>query len=102
MLSGDVTARELFNRRTLERDGAHVLQRLHSGMRVVDFGCGAGSLTLGLASIVAPGEVVGVDLSAEVIDRARTLADESGLCNVRFEVGNLEELQLPQASFDLV
>jgi ubiquinone/menaquinone biosynthesis C-methylase UbiE len=100
-MAGNVAARELFNRRTVERDAAHLLPRLHPGMRVVDFGCGAGSLTPGLAAIVAPGEVLGFDLSAEAIDRARELARESGLNNVRFEVGNIDGLQVPEPTFDL-
>jgi ubiquinone/menaquinone biosynthesis C-methylase UbiE len=56
--------RDLFNRRTLERDAAHLLPRLRAGMRLVGLGCGAGLLTLGIAAVVAPGEVLGIDLQA--------------------------------------
>jgi SAM-dependent methyltransferase len=101
VLAGDVAARELFNRRAIEREASHLVPRLRPGMRVVDFGCGAGSLTLGLAALVAPGEVLGVDLSTEAVNDARALARESGLNNLRFEVGNIDGLQLGEASFDV-
>jgi SAM-dependent methyltransferase len=67
-----------------------------------DLGCGAGSLTLGIAAAVAPGEVLGVDLQPGVIERARTAAADAGLRNVQFEVGSMDGLELPEASFDLV
>jgi SAM-dependent methyltransferase len=69
-------------------------------MRVVDFGCGTGSITLGLAAIVTPGEVVGFDLSEAAVAKARTQAQASGMTNVRFSVANLYELELDAESFD--
>lgn len=101
-LAGDAPTRDLFNRRTLERDAAHLAPRLRAGMRVADLGCGAGSLTLGIAAAVQPGQVIGVDLQAGVIERARAAATDAGLRNVLFKVGNIDGLQLPQASFDVV
>jgi hypothetical protein len=55
-------------------------------MRLVDFGCGAGSLTCGFARLVAPGEVLGVDGSEDAISKARALADQSRLltCSSRY------------------
>jgi SAM-dependent methyltransferase len=101
-LSEDAPTRDLFNRRTLERDAAHLVPRLRAGMRVADLGCGAGSLTLGIAATVAPGEVLGVDLQPGVIERARAAAADAGLRNVQFEIGNIDGLELPEASFDVV
>jgi SAM-dependent methyltransferase len=69
-------------------------------MRVVDFGCGTGSITLGLAATVTPGEVVGFDLSEAAVAKARTQAQSSGITNVRFSVANLYELELDAESFD--
>jgi SAM-dependent methyltransferase len=70
-------------------------------MRLVDFGCGAGSLTCGFASLIAPGEVLGVDISEEAIERARALAEQAGLTNIRFSVANVNELDLPTNSFEV-
>jgi SAM-dependent methyltransferase len=70
-------------------------------MSLVDFGCGAGSLTCGFASLVAPGAVLGFDISEDAIGRARALAEQAGLANVRFSVADIGELDLPPESFDV-
>jgi ubiquinone/menaquinone biosynthesis C-methylase UbiE len=71
-------------------------------MRLLDAGCGPGSITIGLAEAVAPGEVIGVDLAAEVLADARSLARERGLSNVRFECADAGDLPFPDGSFDAV
>jgi SAM-dependent methyltransferase len=100
-LSGIPAARDLFNLRTINRDAALVVPHLHPGMRVVDFGCGAGSLTCGFAELVAPGDVLGFDMSEDAIGRAKALAEQSGLTNVQFSVANINDLDLPAESFDI-
>ena len=99
--TGSAAARDLFNQRTVERDASLVAPHLRPGMSLVDFGCGAGSLTCGFASLVAPGEVLGVDMSEDAIGRARALAEQAGLANVRFSVADISELDLPPESFDV-
>ena len=64
-------------------------------LRLVDFGCGAGSLTCGFASLIGPGEALGLDLSEAAIGRARALAEQVGLVDARFAVANLHDVQLP-------
>src|SRR5215470_17647914 len=101
VLSGNATATEMFNQRTVNRDAALVVPHLRPGMRLIDFGCGAGSLTCGFARLVAPADVLGFDVSEEALDRARLLAEQSGLSNVRFSVSNINELDLPSEGFDV-
>jgi SAM-dependent methyltransferase len=101
VLSGISAARDLFNLRTVNRDAALVVRHLRPGMRVVDFGCGAGSLTCGFAELVAPGDVLGFDISEDAIGRAKALAEQSGLTNVQFSVANINDLDLPVESFDI-
>jgi SAM-dependent methyltransferase len=55
---------------------------------------------VGLAEIVAPGEVIGVDISDIQLDTARRLAAECGVANVRFERGDIYALPYPDNSFD--
>jgi ubiquinone/menaquinone biosynthesis C-methylase UbiE len=77
-----------------------VLPHLRPGMRVLDVGCGLGSITLDLAERVAPGEVVGVDRDAGQLELGRAAAVARELGNVRFEVGTVYELPFAAASFD--
>jgi ubiquinone/menaquinone biosynthesis C-methylase UbiE len=69
-------------------------------MHVLDCGCGPGSITVDVAQRIAPGTVVGIDVDAEQVERARRLASERGIANVRFEVGNVYELPFTDASND--
>ena len=78
--------------RTAGVQGAFFLPYLHPGMTVLDCGCGPGTITIGLAEAVAPGEAVGVDLEASQIDLARAKALERGIPHLRFETGNVYDL----------
>jgi SAM-dependent methyltransferase len=101
MHAGNAAARDLFNQRSVEQDAPLVAAHLRPGMRLVDFGCGAGSLTCGFASLLAPGDVLGIDSSEDAIVHARALAEQAGLANARFAVADINELNLPPAGFDV-
>ena len=88
--------------RTAENSAGYLLGSLEPGQRLLDLGCGPGTITLDLADRVAPGEVVGLDPSAEVIDGAREAARERGTTNVTFAVGDAYALEAPDATFDVV
>jgi SAM-dependent methyltransferase len=87
--------------RTAEEAAAFLLPELRAGMRLLDVGCGPGSITRGLAERVAPGEVVGLDLSRETLATARREAAARGLTNLRYQEGSVYELAFPDASFDV-
>ncbi|MBS1827870.1 MAG: methyltransferase domain-containing protein [Acidobacteria bacterium] len=90
----------VLNRRTVERDHRGLLEHLHQGQRVLDVGCGTGSITAGIARLVAPGgEVLGIDRDADLLAIARQHhGAQEGL---RFE--RCDVLELPAtASFDIV
>jgi SAM-dependent methyltransferase len=90
------------SRRGAAREAAFFVPHLRAGMRLLDVGCGPGSITVDLAAAVAPGEVVGVDVEPAVLDRARALAAERGVAAVRFETASAYALPFPDASFDAV
>lgn len=92
--------RQAMSRRTAETDAAFLLPHLRPGMRLLDFGSGPGSITVGLARVVAPGEVVGLDIGPVQVETARALAAAEGVANARFEVGSVYTLPFPDASFD--
>ncbi len=87
--------------RTAEEAAAFLLPDLRRGMRLLDIGCGPGSITRGLAERLAPGEVVGLDLSRETIEAARRDAIARRLENLRYEEGSVYQLPFPDASFDV-
>jgi arsenite methyltransferase len=78
------------------------LGRLTPGERVLDIGCGAGTDTLVAAQMVGPeGRVTGIDMTPEMLARARAAADEMGATNVEFVEGDVERLPFAAGSFDV-
>src|SRR5882672_7506113 len=82
-------ARALFGRRTATADASHVVPYLKPGTRVIDFGCGQGSLSLEFAALVWPGDVVGIDVAEASIVQARARAEELGIVNAVFHVEDM-------------
>lgn len=87
--------------RTAEEAAAFLLPELRPGMRLLDVGCGPGSITRGLAERVAPGEVIGLDLSRETLEEARRDAAARGLGNLRYQEASVYTLPFADASFDV-
>ena len=92
-------SRTVFGRRTGQA-ATFFLPHLRVGMRLIDCGCGPGSITVDLAAAVAPGEVVGIDIRADALAQGQQLARERGLNNVEFQVADIFRLPFPDGSFD--
>ncbi len=88
--------------RTVEESAAFFVPHLRPGMRLLDVGCGPGSITVGLAKAVAPGQVTGIDASERVIDQAGDRAREDGVANVSFQAANIYDAPFDEATFDAV
>ena len=88
--------------RTAASHAGFFLPHLRPGMSLLDCGCGSGTITVGLAETVSPGQVTGIDMSAIPIERAQAHAAEQGILNIRFEVASIYELPFPDDSFDAV
>lgn len=88
--------------RTAENSAAYLLPSLERGQSLLDVGCGPGTVTIDLATRVAPGEVVGIDASTAVIEDARKAAAEAGVTTVTFDVADAYELPFPDDHFDVV
>jgi SAM-dependent methyltransferase len=74
-----------------------------SGERVLDIGCGVGQTSLQLAARVGPtGSVLGVDISAPMLARARERAAQEKLPHLRFEIADAQTFPLTPESVDLV
>lgn len=92
---------EPLRRFTLENGASYLLGHLRPGLRVLDFGCGPGTISTGLARAVAPGELHGVDMEESQIELARSMAKEHGTGNTIFDVGDVTDLDLEGDYFDI-
>jgi SAM-dependent methyltransferase len=70
---------------------------VNDGERLLDVGCGTGSLSLALAASTSRGEIVGIDRSASFIDYARGRTSDP---RVSFDTGDASNLSNPDGSFD--
>jgi len=76
---------------------------LHEGETVLDLGSGGGADVLISARRVGPaGKAIGLDMTGEMLELARTNAAASGVGNVEFLQGYIEDIPLPDASVDVV
>jgi len=73
---------------------------LADGCRFLDLGCGSGQVSLRIARQNPQAQVVGIDLAAGQIARAKKRSQ--GMTNLTFEIGNAMNLHLPDNSFDIV
>jgi SAM-dependent methyltransferase len=76
---------------------------LRPGETVVDLGSGGGvDCFLAADEVGAGGRVIGVDMTPDMLARARRIADENGRANVEFRLGEIEALPVADASVDVV
>jgi SAM-dependent methyltransferase len=88
--------------RTAENSAGYLLAALPDTARVLDVGCGPGTITVDLAARVPGGQVVGVDQAPDVLAVARQEAGRRGRSNVGFGVGNAYHLAFGDGTFDVV
>ncbi|WP_055487240.1 methyltransferase domain-containing protein [Streptomyces sp. WMMB 322] len=88
--------------RTAVNSAGYLLGELAPHMRVLDIGCGPGTITADLAALVPKGHVTGLDSAPGVLERARGAAAGRGLDNVTFEEGDVHALEHPDGAFDVV
>lgn len=87
--------------RTVEVHADFFLPHLKTGSSVLDAGCGPGTITLGLARTVAPGQVIGIDIEDSQFEEARAEALRERL-SVEFRKGSVYELPFKAQQFDAV
>jgi len=79
------------------------LASISPGETVLDLGSGVGlDVFLATRRVGPTGRVIGVDLTPEMIERARGIAERSSYTNVEFRLGDIEELPVEDGSVDLV
>jgi len=81
----------------------HAIAALKPGQTVLDLGSGAGfDAFLAARAVGAEGKVIGVDMTPEMISKARANAAKTGLANVEFRLGEIENLPVADASVDVI
>jgi len=89
--------------RTVANSAPHLVPHLIPGRRLLDIGCGPGTITVDLAVRIAPGEVIGFDIAPDVIGRAEALlAEPTAPPNCRFMVDDVYAMSFPDDAFDIV
>lgn len=92
--------------RTAQNSCPHLLPHLHSRqqpLRLLDVGCGPGTITTSLAQLLPPGSTVtGLDYSPAVLASARAHAHSQGVTNVVFREGDVYALPFADGAFDVV
>lgn len=79
------------------------LASLKRGETVLDLGSGAGFDCFLSAKAVGPeGHIIGVDMTPEMVEKARSNAKEGDVENVEFRLGEIEDLPIPDSSVDVV
>ncbi|KAL4863847.1 hypothetical protein BDV12DRAFT_206156 [Aspergillus spectabilis] len=88
--------------RTAQNSAPHLLPHLHPNQKILDVGCGPGSITVDLARLVPSGHVTGIEYVSDPLDQARDFAASQGVTNIDFRVGDIYSLPFADESFDIV
>ena len=92
----------MYAQRGLETTFPKLKPYLCEGARVLDVGCGPGTITMDVAQVVHPGEVFGIDPEKASIAQANRIKSERQVQNVTFRVGDARALDLGDGEFDVV
>ena len=93
---------KMLERRNARNSAAHLLPYLEPGLRVLDLGCGPGTILVGLAEAVKPAELHGIDMEESQVEMARAAAAAGGHSNAFFRTGEVTNLPFADESFDIV
>ena len=79
---------------------AYLMPHLTPGLRVLDVGCGPGSISAGLAEAIAPGELRGIDIEPSQVEMAAVAGRRRS--NAKFSVADVKALPFEDGAFDVV
>ena len=93
---------DFFSDRHAATHATFFIDYVKSGMKMLDCGCGPGSITLDFAEIVAPEQAIGIDIEPAQIEKAKTLQEKRKVSNIEFQVGDINKLPFEDNTFDAV
>src|ERR1700742_2135678 len=88
--------------RTAQNSAGYLLPHLRAGLDLLDIGSGPGTITAGLAELVAPGQVTAVEVTEDALAHTRAEIERRRPPNVSLAVGDVHDLPWPADSFDIV
>lgn len=88
--------------RTVDNSARYLVPHLRPDARLLDIGCGPGTLTVDLARLLPAGQVVAIDRDQGIVDETARHAAESGVDNVTARVGDIYNIDEPDGAFDVV
>ena len=88
--------------RTAQNSAPHLIPHIQPTHKILDVGCGPGSISISLAKLVPGGSVTGVEYVADPLSGARALAQAEGVTNITFQEGDIHALPFEDGSFDIV
>ncbi|XHF98854.1 hypothetical protein AWENTII_002388 [Aspergillus wentii] len=88
--------------RTATNSAPHLLPYLKPDMKILDIGCGPGTITVDLARHIPTGHITGIEYTDDPLPEARSLAASQGITNIDFAVGDIHALEFEDDSFDVV
>lgn len=88
--------------RTIANSAAYARPYFLPGIRVLDVGSGPGTITVEIARLVSPGEVVAVEITESAAALTRAELAQNGVTNARVVTGDVHNLDFPDESFDVV
>jgi SAM-dependent methyltransferase len=88
--------------RTATKNAPYLLPHIKPYHKILDVGCGPGSITLDFAALAPEGAVLGIDFSDAAISLAQIAATERNIQNCEFKVGDAMNLDFTDGEFDIV
>ncbi|KAK5069344.1 hypothetical protein LTR64_008360 [Lithohypha guttulata] len=89
-------------RRTAANSAGFLLPHIQPHYKILDLGCGPGTITADLAALVPQGSVLGVDSVDGILSQARSLTESRGLSNLTYQTGDANNLTFSDGEFDIV
>lgn len=88
--------------RTAQNSIPYLLPSIKPDMKILDVGCGPGTIAVDLAKLVPSGHLTGVEYLAAPLEAARSHAAREQVQNIDFRVGDVHALEFADGSFDVV
>ena len=88
--------------RTASNSATYLLPHITQTSKILDIGCGPGSISVDFARRANQGHVTGIENVTDPLDQARQLATSQGVTNIDFRLGDIHALEFPDNTFDIV